>query len=186
MQSSTLDFSQLYFDKLKEHKGLSQETMAFEGVLMFDGKKLADVSNDGGGGCHREYWEDRKLQLEFHKWAQTLEDYTEDGPPLPMSGDFFLTLLAGATLDAKTVEAGIKRRCKRNILVSRKGDPFGAFIEINAPFTPENRAYVVKQLADRFGFFYNEKTDWPKKIHYPCKIKSDAKEKPISEALSQS
>jgi len=49
----TLDLSSLSLTKVKFHEDMSEETGCFSGVLLENGVKVANVSNNGQGGCNK-------------------------------------------------------------------------------------------------------------------------------------
>jgi len=42
----------LRLDKVHQHPDMSEETPAFSAEILFDGKNVGSVRNDGQGGCH--------------------------------------------------------------------------------------------------------------------------------------
>lgn len=79
--------------KFKSYPRLSEETTAFNAELWIDGKKAADVENDGKGGCNREGFTDRDLQKKFHDHCKSLPPDKSEYGDLAMDSDLFISLL---------------------------------------------------------------------------------------------
>lgn len=55
MTSVKIDKSRLSVKNVKLHEDMSEETACFSAVLCIDGKKAAEISNRGQGGCNNYY-----------------------------------------------------------------------------------------------------------------------------------
>jgi hypothetical protein len=93
--------------KIKHSERLSRETFAFTAELHVDGKKIADVENNGSGGCNNiypcidgGYAFIEKLE-EFCKTLPSVPSEYEEIGDLSMSLDFKISILVGEYLEAK-------------------------------------------------------------------------------------
>jgi hypothetical protein len=60
----------LTLSKLKIHKDMSEETIAFTADIMLDGKLVGHVANKGCGGCNNTYWRDHAKGQLIENWAE--------------------------------------------------------------------------------------------------------------------
>ena len=120
----------------KEHKELSDDSLAFSASLWIDGKRTAIVTNEGQGGPHRiqptgptlEKLKANRIKLdEFEAYCKTLPDKTltpswTDGEPysIPMDGDVYIDDLVEEIfkeLDKKDSEKFWKKLCAKGIVI---------------------------------------------------------------------
>ena len=120
----------------KEHKELSDDSLAFSASLWIDGKRTAIVTNEGQGGMHRiqptgptlEKLKANRIKLdEFEAYCKTLPDKTltpswTDGEPysIPMDGDVYIDDLVEEIfkeLDKKDSEKFWKKLCAKGIVI---------------------------------------------------------------------
>ena len=78
---------------------MSQETLAFTGIVKFAGVGEAHVRNDGCGGPN--FIEGRAVSDALNEYVKTLPAVECFGTELPMSEDLFIGLLLGRALDQK-------------------------------------------------------------------------------------
>jgi hypothetical protein len=106
----------------KHHKGLSRETEAFTALLFVDGKKIAEVLNDGNGGAtnisHIGNLQTNTSTLydvvTFKEWCD--KQPREDG--LDMDAEFYIDLMAQRIIRTRE----LLRLCKKNVVVRIEGE----------------------------------------------------------------
>lgn len=71
----------LSLKNIKTYPRLSEETTCFSASLYLNGKKVADLSNRGCGGCDNQYFTDRDAERAIFEWfkAQPLIEWQTDG-----------------------------------------------------------------------------------------------------------
>ena len=57
---------------VKIASNMSEETVAFTGSLYINGKKAADLKNDGNGGANFAWFNDRELEKAFDAYCESL------------------------------------------------------------------------------------------------------------------
>ena len=124
---------QVELKSFKEHKELSDDSLAFSASLWLAGKRTATVTNEGQGGMHRidpigptlEKLKANRTKLnEFEAYCTTLPDKIEDmnGKPytVKMDGDVYiddLVIEIFKELDKKDSEKFWKKLCAEGIVV---------------------------------------------------------------------
>lgn len=104
----------LELKKIKFGPG-SQETTQFVGELYCDGKLVADVSNDGGGGSHMYY------PIEgMHKKLEEIKQYAIKQEP---KGFEQLDGLVNEMLDDFNIQRQIKKFMTNSIVIGIPGKP---------------------------------------------------------------
>jgi len=113
--------------KIKHYPKLSEETEAFTAELYVDDKKVADVRNDGRGGCNFCYSYDknsRSIIKQAEEFCKTLPPVTsdyEDVGDLPMDLDFKISLLLGEYLEEKERKKHEQKLAKDILRDMKKG-----------------------------------------------------------------
>ena len=100
---------------------LSEETTAFTATLYIDGKKVGFAKNDGRGGNNSIYHlssKERPQIQAFYEWAAEQPPNISEFGELPMSGDFYITLLVGAMEEEKE----LKGWCRKGIVLYEEGE----------------------------------------------------------------
>ena len=89
----------LQLKNVKVSKRFSEETTAFTASLHVDGKKAADVRNDGRGGSHRIYFAEPAVRDAVEAWARSQPDVDlGEGLVVKSDLDLVVTLLLEAHL----------------------------------------------------------------------------------------
>ena len=135
----------------RSYPKLTEETLAFTASLTRDGKKVAEVKNDGHGGMNLTYFQDRAEERAFLDFARALPPYQTDGQSLTMDGDFFLSLLASQeeqrAFDAKQTQRWA-RQCRKATVFRFKGDKQGQWLIVsNGQGQPLNPEAFAKWVA---------------------------------------
>lgn len=139
--------------RFKEAGG--DETRRFEALIYIDGKKAAQVSNDGCGGPNHYYWMDGEgympgpLGKQFHEFCKAQPHEFEFEVE-----DQYLDGLIEEMLNKKR----LKRICSSKILCHLPGQTYKTdeWSTFKAKFTPETKA----KLEEKYGAgieFLNEK-----------------------------
>tara|TARA_Y100000310_G_C20095789_1_gene540424 strand:- start:26 stop:499 length:474 start_codon:yes stop_codon:yes gene_type:complete len=119
---------------VKIASNMSEETIAFTGLLYINGKKAAHVKNDGRGGNNSAWFNDRELEKAFNSYCESLPAVPDkELGPLTMDADFWISLEVGKIDD----ERFWKRKCAKNMCVKLKSHKDGEFIQY------KNWAYSV-------------------------------------------
>lgn len=129
----TTKFDRISIASLKIVASRSEETVCFTGVLKFDGKAIADLDNDGRGGCTsiraRKGCDD--LLKSAKEWAKSLPAEKSSHPEigdLPMDLEFAVSILVSEMDIARMYAADFKKTAKK-----------GGFIR-------EGRIYTLKGI----------------------------------------
>lgn len=128
---------------------MSEETMCFSAVLYIDGKRAADVSNRGHGGCHLFYWVNHDLQDAFKRHA-------ESQPPIEIRTGLIKTESFPMDMDGYVDELvldfdekkRLARHCKKNTLFRLKTDKKGEWRSMKVVFGPKIKEHIVAKYAD--------------------------------------
>jgi len=121
----------LQLKAIKHTEWASEETHCYQASLYIDGKPVAIVSNDGHGGCDREYPHPKfKLDstegaLPFHRAMKAVHEYFKSLPnePSEWSEDGFAQSLEGWCGDQVNEflsSRELKRKFKSHVLVQLK------------------------------------------------------------------
>lgn len=118
----TLNKGDYGFKAFKSYPRLSEETLAFTATLTFKGKPIAEVKNEGCGGCNITRFTHREDEAALIAFAKALPPYKGDTGEsgLSMDMDFFLSLLA----DAEDNNAFRTKESKRWIRTCTKATVF--------------------------------------------------------------
>jgi hypothetical protein len=128
---------------VKIHNDMSEETMCFSAVLYIDGKKAADVSNRGHGGCHLFYWME-PLEAEFKRFCESLPPIKTEMGDLPMDMDGYVDELVIDFDERKR----LKRHCKTSTLFRLKTDKKGDWRVMKIPFNQKVKEHIIAKYAD--------------------------------------
>ena len=148
---------------VKIASNMSEETIAFTGSLYINGKKAADLKNDGQGGDNRMYFKDRELEKAFDAYCESLppDPVTDDWAiergytdPLPMSADLWISLEVGK-IDQ---ERFWKRKCAKTMCVFLKSHKDGQFTQYKAwPYSPDAAEKVRQMHGEELVEIINER-----------------------------
>ena len=133
---------------VKIASNMSEETIAFTGALYIEGRKAADLKNDGQGGATFMWFEDKELEREFEAFCAGLPPHIAEfgrGPEeLPMNAELWISLEVGRIDD----ERAWKRKCKKNVIVILKKHSEGQYGQYkNWIYTP----VIGAQLRTHYG-----------------------------------
>ena len=123
MAGMTKESIQLKNVKIAWH--MSEGTTAFTASLYIDGKKAADVKNEGRGGDNHPRFLDREVEKEFYEFCKSLppRDYGMDADgafneTYPMNYDSFI----GDLLTEWIENDDWKKACKKGIVFTKHGE----------------------------------------------------------------
>ena len=151
MAGMTKESIQLKNVKIAWH--MSEGTTAFTASLYIDGKKAADVKNEGRGGDNHPRFMDRELEKEFHEFCKSLPPhylYDDDDPtkvidgPFPMTYDGFI----GDLLTEWISNDDWKKACKKGIAYTLTSHKDGEYMLWKVPYSPEMAEQVRKQYSE--------------------------------------
>jgi hypothetical protein len=133
---------------VKIASNMSEETIAFTGALYIEGRKAADLKNDGQGGATFMWFEDKELEREFEAFCASLPPHIAEfggrREELSMNAEFWISLEV-SRIDE---ERAWKRKCKKNIIVILKAHGEGEYGQYkNWTYTPA----IGAQLRERYG-----------------------------------
>ena len=130
---------------------MSEETTAFTASLYIDGKKAADVKNEGRGGDNHPRFMDRELEKEFHEFCKSLppRDYGMDADgafneTYPMNYDSVI----GDLLTEWIENDDWKKACKKGIAYTLTSHKDGEYMLWKVPYSPEMAEQVRKQYSE--------------------------------------
>lgn len=142
---------------IKTFEGM--EGRGFNATLLRDGKKIAFVINEGNGGCLNISYTDAKgkalkmsesrgivamLEAKVLALKPTKSDEKEPGGYSDRELfclDIYLEELVEDVLEMRAV----KRWCKTKTVIQEKGAKPGDFITYKRAYSPEMKAYVLKE-----------------------------------------
>lgn len=143
---------------IKTHPDMSQATTCFSATLYINGTKVAQVQNDGRGGCHNYYFQDYNLEKQFKDYCKSLPQITleadEDFPELKlnMDADHFVDDL----IDKHEEQKYLKKNCKKKVMFQLKDDKKNYWRTYNATFNPKEKEYLVKTYGTKLKRIANE------------------------------
>ena len=129
---------------------MSEETTAFTASLYINGKKAADVKNEGTGGDNYPRFLDRELQKEFYEFCQTIP---YPGESFNMTYDSFI----GDLLTEWISNDDWKKACKKGITVIFKRHAKGEYSTIKGAYTPARAQQVRDHYGDELVEIINER-----------------------------
>jgi hypothetical protein len=130
--------------KVKYHAGLSRETHAFTADLIYNGKKVAEASNDGHGGCTDFYPVNDALFQDAIAYVNAQPEVkSEYGGTLKKDLDWICTDLMNDWLTAKE----LKKLLSKRVLWTKPGKP--GIYQTQAARNAANRdLWVIEVAAD--------------------------------------
>jgi len=159
---------------VKINRAMSDETTCFSATVYvrtpnddpralanpgYLGTKIGTVMNRGHGGSNEYHWTDRDLGRDLERWAN---DQTVSIPACEFMEEFELTFdkldhFIDLALDAFETAQWFKRQCRSKTMFRLKEDRDPeSWRTTNAPFTPEVKAWLVKQYSDDITEIANE------------------------------
>jgi len=120
---------------------MSEETTAFTASLYINGKKAADVKNDGRGGDNRTWFMDRELEKEFCEFCTTLP---YPGESFNMTYDSFI----GVILDEWIENDEWKKACRKGIVYTLTSHKDGEYMIWKVPYSPTMAERVREQYSE--------------------------------------
>jgi hypothetical protein len=147
---------------VKIASNMSEETVAFTGSLYINGKKAADLKNDGNGGANFAWFNDRELEKAFDAYCESLPavPQTDDWAiekglgPLAMNSDFWISLEIGKIDE----ERFWKRKCSKTMCIKLKGHKDGEFTQYKAwPYSADAAKEVRKIHGEELVEIINER-----------------------------
>ena len=128
-------------------KALSEETTCFTATLWVNGRKVAQVSNRGTGGCNDWRWSDRAAEQAFTEQAkaafpdQTFEQ--EDS-------------LVARMMDRSDRIARFRRQTKTALVFRLKGDKQGVWKVLKGRTLASLREHLRKTYGDKVERIAND------------------------------
>jgi len=139
------------FKALKTWTG--NEGTAFQANLYFEGKKVAQVTDDGWGGELRIDWAGLRYNGTIHtpskaathaaKAKAKLDEIVAATPAVEFHGST-IKVDAGWLLNELVDFMLLAKACKKQTCFRRPTDGKGSYTSINRPFSPSMKAYVEK------------------------------------------
>jgi hypothetical protein len=148
--------------KVKYHEDMSDETNCFSAEVWVDGRKLADVRNDGQGGGHRydvvggHRYDGRGNSKwdEFSKWCKAQPHEFDFEHEDQIVNDLFDKWLKAD--DVRRQQAQLKRWCKKDTVYRLKGEKEGTWWRIKMPYSPAVEARLVTKYGDKLETIANK------------------------------
>jgi hypothetical protein len=125
--------------------------IAYSATIYHDGKKVGMFCNRGDGGCAivelpRELASDVIIKLKASGFENV---YSGDGTNFDDAEDsIYLEYFFEDLYTDHEMIKNMKRHLKTKTLFTMKGAEPGRYREVNAPFTPELKAYLVNKYPD--------------------------------------
>ena len=160
MAGMTKESIQLKNVKIAWH--MSEETTAFTASLYINGKKAADVKNEGRGGDNHPRFMDRELEKEFHEFCKSLPPhylYDDDDPtkvwggPFPMTYDGFI----GDLLTEWIENDDWKKACRKGLVFRLKSDNEDQYRTTKGKYSPELSSAIRERYGDDLIDIINER-----------------------------
>ena len=139
MAGMTKESIQLKNVKIAWH--MSEGTTAFTASLYIDGKKAADVKNEGRGGDNHPRFMDRELEKEFKEFCLTIP---YPGEAFSMTYDSFI----GNLLTEWIENDDWKKACKKGIAYTLTSHKDGEYMLWKVPYSLEMAEQVRKQYSE--------------------------------------
>lgn len=151
----TTKFDRISIAKLKIVASRSQETVCFTGVLVFDGKEIAKLANEGRGGCTSIHALKNcdGLLVGAKRWAKSLPAEKSSHPEigdLPMDLEFAVSILVSEMDVARMYAADFKKSCKK-----------GGFIMDGQAYTMKKVDFSKMDDAQRGDLIARMKAKYP-------------------------
>ena len=148
MAGMTKESIQLKNVKIAWH--MSEGTTAFTASLYIDGKKAADVKNEGRGGDNHPRFMDRELEKEFYEFCQTLP---YPGESFNMTYDSFIGILLGEWI----ANDDWKKACRKGLVFRVKSDNEDQYRTTMGKYSPELASAIRKKYGDNLIDIINER-----------------------------
>ena len=129
---------------------MSEETTAFTASLYIDGKKAADVKNEGTGGDNYPRFMDRELQKEFYEFCTTLP---YPGESFNMTYDSFIGILLGEWI----ANDDWKKACRKGLVFRVKSDNEDQYRTTKGKYSPELASAIREKYGDNLIDIINER-----------------------------
>ena len=139
----------LQLKAIKHTEWASEETHCYQASLFVDGKPVAIVSNDGHGGCDRDY-DHPKFKGDYRATMNAVHEYFKSFPnePSEWSEDGFAQSLEGWCGDQVNEFLGVrelKRKFKSHVVYQRKGT--GALYQTKYHPTVTKGEWIIDKQA---------------------------------------
>ena len=148
MAGMTKESIQLKNVKIAWH--MSEGTTAFTASLYIDGKKAADVKNEGRGGDNHPRFIDRELQKEFYEFCQTIP---YPGESFNMTYDSFIGILLGEWIE----NDDWKKACRKGLVFRVKSDNEDQYRTTKGKYSPELASAIREKYGDELVEIINER-----------------------------
>ena len=148
MAGMTKESIQLKNVKIAWH--MSEGTTAFTASLYIDGKKAADVKNEGRGGDNHPRFMDRELQKEFYEFCTTLP---YPGESFNMTYDSFI----GNLLSEWIENDDWKKACRKGLVFRLKSDNEDQYRTTKGKYSPELSSAIRERYGDDLIDIINER-----------------------------
>jgi hypothetical protein len=153
----------------------------YNATLYCDGKAVADVINDGGGGETDIHWKDYKQPSVSVPWKnykdepftinctpeeaklyEFLRGKTWSMPEIDSKvhqhePDTYIGELVEDVENQKRITATHKRWIKTKVVIKLKDAPEGTYRTFTTPFTKKSKDFIVNKYGDQIEYFLNEK-----------------------------
>jgi hypothetical protein len=140
---------------IQTYPRLSEETTAFNASLYHGGNKVADIKNDGQGGCNVYYYTHGPGRAAFVTFIKGLPPICDwDSGDGPERDDIWCSKQLDRWEDAKW----LRRNCKKHIVLRIPGKAYaeGEYsLYKNQGYTPERKEEILKEFGPEV-VVYNE------------------------------
>jgi len=148
MAGMTKESIQLKNVKIAWH--MSEGTTAFTASLYIDGKKAADVKNEGRGGDNHPRFMDRELEKEFKEFCLTIP---YPGESYSMTYDSFIGILLGEWIS----NDDWKKACRKGLVFRVKSDNEDQYRTTKGKYSPELASAIREKYGDNLIDIINER-----------------------------
>ena len=148
MAGMTKESIQLKNVKIAWH--MSEGTTAFTASLYIDGKKAADVKNEGRGGDNHPRFMDRELEKEFKEFCLTIP---YPGESYSMTYDSFIGILLGEWIS----NDDWKKACRKGLVFRVKSDNEDQYRTTKGKYSPELASAMREKYGDDLIDIINER-----------------------------
>lgn len=139
---------------VKVNKALSEETACFSATLYIDGKKAAEVSNRGQGGCNEFRFSDRVLEQKFYDWCKSQPAEKTEYGELSMDSDLFINLL----IEKQENDKYLRKQLKNKVFYRLKDKTYKSdeWSVLSTAFNAKIKEQLVQRHGDNLGEILNE------------------------------
>ena len=148
MAGMTKESIQLKNVKIAWH--MSEGTTAFTASLYIDGKKAADVKNEGRGGDNHPRFMDRELEKEFKEFCLTIP---YPGESYSMTYDSFI----GDLLTEWISNDDWKKAFRKGLVFRVKSDNEDQYRTTKGKYSPELASAIRERYGDELVEIINER-----------------------------